>query len=165
MQLLHAATVSRSPGAGDPWDPSRVVAIDVVDSTWLAAPPATVAAVVAEPANWRRWWPQLTLEVDEWRGTKGVRWLVPAVAGAGAGLAGTAEVWLEPMFEGVIAHVFLRLDPPPGRELGVRRSRRITDDYRRRTKQVFWALADQLDVNRFTRQAGVPIVEPRSHRA
>jgi hypothetical protein len=165
MQLLHAATVSRRPQGGEAWDPSRVVAIDVVDSTWLAAPPATVAAVVAEPANWRRWWPELTLEVDEWRGTKGVRWLVPAVGGAGAGLAGTAELWLEPMFEGVVAHFFLRLDPPPGRPLSTRRARRLTDQIRRRTKQVFWTLADQLDAHRFTRQAGVPLPEQRSRRA
>jgi hypothetical protein len=125
-----------------------VPCIDVVDSTWFAARPATVAALVAEPANWRRWWPELTLEVDEWRNHKGVRWSVPAVAGAGAGLAGSAEVWLEAMFEGVVVHFFLRLDPPPGQSLGRRRRERIAHEYRRRTKQAFWALADQLDPGR-----------------
>lgn len=125
--------------------------IDVVDSTWFAARPAAVAAIVAEPANWRRWWPDLALEVDEWRSHKGVRWLVPAVGGAGTGLAGSAEVWLEPMFEGVVVHFFLRLDPPPGRALSRRRRARITDEYRRRTKQAFWALADELDPGRLVR--------------
>jgi len=128
-----------------------VPAIDIVDSTWFAARPAAVAAIVAEPANWRRWWPDLALEVDEWRGTKGVRWLVPSVAGRGTGLAGTAEVWLEPMFEGVVVHFFLRLEPPPGRRLGRRRTERITSDFRQRTKQAFWALADDLDPGRVTR--------------
>lgn len=126
-------------------------AIDIVDSTWFGARPAVVAAIVAEPANWRRWWPDLTLEVDEWRGTKGVRWLVPAVGGRGAGLAGTAEIWLEPMSDGVVAHFFLRLEPPPGHRLSHRRRDRITAHYRRRTKQAFWALADNLDPGRMAR--------------
>jgi hypothetical protein len=133
-----------------------VPAIDVVDSTWLAAAPATVAAVVAEPGNWRRWWPELTLEVDEWRGNKGMRWTVPAVAGS-AGLTGTAEVWLEPMAEGVVAHFFLRLDPPAGRTLSRRQGDRIADRYRRRTKQVFWALGDDLDPGRLARHTGVTL--------
>ena len=126
-------------------------AVDVVDSTWFGAPPAAVAALIADPSNWRRWWPDLTLEVDEWRNDKGVRWLVPAVRGIGAGLAGSAEVWLEPMFDGVVAHFFLRLDPPPGRRLTERRRARITEDVRRRTKSTFWALADQLDPDRVSR--------------
>jgi hypothetical protein len=128
-----------------------VPAIDVVDSTWFAARPATVAAIVAEPASWRRWWPELTLEVDEWRNQKGVRWLVPSVGGAGRGLAGSAEVWLQPMCDGVVAHFFLRLDPAPGRQVSRRRRERVADISRRRTKQAFWSLADQLDPGRVTR--------------
>ncbi|MBN9618739.1 MAG: AsnC family protein, partial [Actinobacteria bacterium] len=119
--------------------------IDVVDSTWFAARPAAVAAVVAEPANWRRWWPGLTLTVDEWRGDKGVRWSVPAASGRAAGLSGSAEVWLEPMAEGVVGHFFLRLDPPAGTRLAPRRVERIARDYRIRTKRAFWTLADELD--------------------
>jgi hypothetical protein len=128
-----------------------VPAIDVVDSTWLAAPPKVVAARIADPGNWRRWWPELVLEVEDWRGDKGVRWLVPGVADSRAGLVGSAEVWLEPMFDGVVLHFFLRLDPAPGRRLRPRRAARIADGYRRRTKQAFWALADQLDPGRTLR--------------
>jgi hypothetical protein len=128
-----------------------VPAIDVVDSTWFAARPATVAALVADPGNWRRWWPDLTLEVDEWRNEKGVRWLVTSVGGVGRGLAGSAELWLEPMFEGVVAHFFLRLDPVAGTALSRRRRERVADLYRCRTKQSFWALADQLDPGRQAR--------------
>lgn len=143
---------------------AHVPAIDVVDSTWLAARPATLAAIVAEPASWRRWWPELTLEVDEWRNEKGVRWLVRSVGGAGRGLAGSAEVWLQPMFEGVVAHFFLRLDPLPGRRLSRRRSQRVADAYRRRTKQAFWSLADQLDPGRVTRHtsSSPPTAQERS---
>lgn len=126
-------------------------AIDVVDSTWFGARPAAVAAVVAEPANWRRWWPDLTLEVHEWRKEKGIRWLVPAVGGIGRGLAGSAEVWLEPMADGVVAHFFLRLDAPAGQRLSRRRAERVATAYRRRTKQAFWALADRLDPGRMAR--------------
>jgi hypothetical protein len=67
------------------------------------------------------------------------------------GLAGTAEVWLEPMFEGVVAHFFLRLDPAPGRQIGRRLRERVTREYRQLTKQQFWALADQLDPSRMDR--------------
>jgi hypothetical protein len=135
-----------------------VPAIDVVDSTWFAARPGPVAAIVAEPGNWRRWWPGLTLAVDEWRGNKGVRWVVAAVAGRGHGLSGSAEIWLEPMFDGVVVHFFLRLDPAPGRRLPRRRGERIAGEYRRRTKQAFWALADQLDPGRVTRHTSAPCV-------
>jgi hypothetical protein len=128
-----------------------VPAIDVVDSTWFAGRPAAVAAIVAEPANWRRWWPSLDLAVDEWRGEKGMRWTVRSVAGRGAGLAGTAEVWLEPMHEGVVAHFFLRLDAADGRPVPRGRGERIAREYRIRTKQAFWALADQLDPSRLAR--------------
>ena len=134
-------------------------AIDVVDSTWIAAPAATVAAAVAEPANWRRWWPGLELQVSEWRAAKGVRWTVPSVAGR-AGLSGSAEVWLEPAGEGVVAHFFLRLDPVTGRTVSRREVDRVSAEYRRRTKAAFWALADRLDPARLQRH--VSAAEPGS---
>ena len=123
--------------------------VDVVDSTWIGARPATVAAVVAEPSNWRRWWPDLLLEVDEWRGDKGVRWTVRAPK---HGAAGTMEVWLEPAADGVVAHYFLRLDGAGG-PLSRRRRERCADRHRRRVKQVFWALGDRLDPGRLARVA------------
>ncbi len=139
-----------SPAAPDRGRP----ALDVVDSTWLAAPRETVGAIVADPANWRRWWPGLELRVAELRQDKGVRWLVDSVSeGRDLGLAGSAEIWLEPMSEGTVAHFFLRLDPAPGRELPPRRGEQIVDGYRRRTKRAFWALGDKLDPGRLERHA------------
>ena len=127
-------------------------ALDVLDSTWIAARPVTVSAVVSDPANWRRWWPGLHLVIDEWRAEKGVRWNVTSVgSGATADLAGTAEIWLEPMGEGVVAHFFLRLDPAPGCPLSRRLRERITREYRLHTKRAFWALADRLDPGRVDR--------------
>jgi hypothetical protein len=109
-----------------------------------------VAAVVAEPSNWRRWWPDLVVDVDEWRGNKGVRWTVKAPRHKASG---TMEVWLEPSFDGVVAHYFLRLDPDPGTRMSRRRGQRCADAHRRRIKQVFWSLGDRLDPSRLARVA------------
>jgi hypothetical protein len=122
--------------------------IDIVDSTWICARPAAVAAVVAEPSNWRRWWPDLELAVDEWRGEKGVRWTVRR---SGARANGTMEIWLEQAFDGVVAHYFLRLDGIDGRAMRPRRAARECDRYRRRMKRLFWALGDTLDPDRIAR--------------
>ncbi|MGH8959773.1 MAG: polyketide cyclase / dehydrase and lipid transport [Jatrophihabitantaceae bacterium] len=123
--------------------------IDVVDSTWICTPPGTLAALVAEPGNWRRWWPALELTVDEWRGNKGVRWTVgPSERGS---VVGSMEVWLEPRLDGVVAHFFLRLGRADGRPLGRRRVRTLTDRYRTSAKELFWALGNQLDPGRVAR--------------
>lgn len=127
-------------------------AIDVVDSTWICTRPATLAALVADPANWRRWWPELDLAVDEWRGEKGMRW---SVRPGRPGLRGSMEVWLEPALDGVVAHCFLRLDRADGAPLGRRRARRVTDRYRRGVKQVFWGFGDELDPGRTARIGGI----------
>lgn len=127
--------------------------IDIVDSTWICARPSAVAAIVAEPANWRRWWPDLDLTLEEWRGDKGVRWTVGSTS---HGASGSMEVWLEQAFDGVVAHYFLRLDAVDAAGLNLRHGRRadrIQDRYRRRMKTVFWALADELDPGRIARIA------------
>ena len=127
--------------------------IDVVDSTWIAARPAAVSAVVSEPANWRRWWPDLDLLVDEWRGDKGVRWTVRRTA---AGHVGSMEIWLEQALDGVVAHYFLRLNSASGRAIRPATARRAEDRYRRRVKQIMWRLADDLDPGRIGRVRRLP---------
>jgi hypothetical protein len=79
--------------------------IQVADQTFVAAAPADVGMAVSDPSKWRRWWPDLQLEVVEQRGEKGVRW---AVTGA---LYGTMEIWLEPMLDGVILNYFMHAEP------------------------------------------------------
>jgi hypothetical protein len=79
--------------------------IQVADQTFVAAEPAAVGRAVNDRANWRRWWPDLRLEVVEDRHEKGIRW---TVTGA---LTGTMEIWLEPMLDGVILHYFLHAEP------------------------------------------------------
>ena len=79
--------------------------IQVADETFVAADPAAVGRAVADDASWRRWWPDLRLEVIENRADKGMRW---AVTGP---LTGTMEVWLEPVLDGVVLHYFLHAEP------------------------------------------------------
>jgi hypothetical protein len=79
--------------------------IQVADQTFVAGPGAAVGRAVSDRASWRRWWPDLRLEVVEDRHDKGIRW---TVTGA---LTGTMEIWLEPMLDGVILHYFLHAEP------------------------------------------------------
>jgi hypothetical protein len=90
-------------------------AVDVVDETFLAVPPSAVATALADPAAWRRFWPDLRLQLYSDRGPKGLRW---TVRGA---LVGTMEVWLEPVLDGTVLHYFLRADfaSPGDRPAGV----------------------------------------------
>ena len=82
--------------------------IQVADETFVAAAGAKVGAAIADPARWRRWWPDLRLDVVEDRADKGMRW---TVAGP---LTGTMEIWLETMLDGVILHYFLHAEPAGG---------------------------------------------------
>ena len=89
-----------------------VHSIQVADQTFVAAAPATVGAAVGDRAAWRRWFPDLVLEVVEDRAEKGVRW---KVTGA---LTGTMEIWLEPVLDGVLLHYFLHAEPAGGAGAG-----------------------------------------------
>lgn len=113
--------------------------VEVVDETWVGASPQRVAARVADPANWRRWWPRLALDVDELRGVEGVRWFVRGQAGAPSG---SMEVWLQPDRDGVRVHYFLRLGGPSP---SPRRAQRTVLAHRRRAKRIFWDLKDELE--------------------
>jgi hypothetical protein len=90
---------------GQPAHPSSAPVVDVVDDTFLACGPAQVADVVADPQRWDQWWPDLRLRTTRDRGVKGRQW---TVTGA---LVGTAEIWLEPWWDGVVLHYYLRADP------------------------------------------------------
>jgi hypothetical protein len=79
--------------------------IQVADETFVCADPADVGRAVADPASWRRWWPDLRLVVVEDRGPAGHRW---TITGA---LTGTMEVWLQPCMDGVVLHYFLHAEP------------------------------------------------------
>ena len=82
-----------------------VSTIQVADETFVAAGPAAVGRAVGDRAAWRRWFPDLLLDVVEDRSDKGVRWTVTGP------LTGTMEIWLEPVLDGVILHYYLHAEP------------------------------------------------------
>jgi hypothetical protein len=82
-----------------------VHSVQIADETFVAADPARVGAAVGDPSNWRRWWPDLRLQVIEDRGPLGVRWTVTGP------ITGTMEIWLEPMLDGVLLHYLLHAEP------------------------------------------------------
>lgn len=93
---------------------SEVSSIQVADQTFVAAPPAAIAELLGAANNWRRWWPDLRLDVREDRGDKGIRW---TVAGP---LSGTMEVWLEAVADGAILHYFLHAESTAAKPLSPR---------------------------------------------
>ncbi|MEU4673303.1 polyketide cyclase / dehydrase and lipid transport [Amycolatopsis sp. NPDC023774] len=126
-------------------------ALDLVDETFIVVPPSTIAAAFADPAAWRRYWPDLSLQVYTDRGDKGLRW---TVTGA---LVGTMEVWLEPVLDGTVLHYFLRATPAgPGgapRTLTPRELRREFDRRARAAKHLALELKHVLEDGR---EPGVP---------
>lgn len=129
--------------------------VDVVDDTFCRAPRPDVREQTG--ASWAGWLPDLHLVVDEDRGDKGVRWSARTRGGAGGGLAGTAEVWLEEVAGGTVAHLYVRLDPVAGdpgpADVGgvgrvrarARRARRLPDRLRRTWKRGLHAWKDSLE--------------------
>lgn len=77
----------------------------MADETFVAADPRAVGAAVGDRSSWRRWFPDLLLQVVEDRADRGVRWTVTGP------LTGTMEVWLEPMLDGVLLHYFMHAEP------------------------------------------------------
>jgi hypothetical protein len=124
-----------------------VASVDVVDETFLAVPPARLAAEFADPAAWRRLWPDLALQVFTDRGVQGVRWNV-----VGDAWRGSMEVWLEAVGDGTVLHWFLRVDPV-GASLSRRAATREAVRRQRAAKAVAFALKDRLEAGR---PPGVP---------
>ena len=126
-------------------------ALDLVDETFLAVPPSTVAAAFADPGAWARYWPDLVLDVYKDRGAEGLRW---TVRGA---LVGTMEIWLEPVLDGTLLHYFLRATPADAagtpRALPPRDLRREFDRRARAAKEIALGLKDVLEDGR---EPGVP---------
>lgn len=118
-----------------------VSSIQVADETFVAADPAAVGRAVADPASWRRWFPDLLLDVIEDRAEKGVRW---TVAGP---LTGTAEIWLEPMLDGVVLHYFLHAEPT-GAQPGTLNLPAMTHQRRVAGKRMAFEVKNRLEASR-----------------
>ena len=118
--------------------------IQIADETFVAADPAAVGRAVADPASWRRWWPDLGLTVVQDRAEQGHRW---AVAGA---LTGTMEIWLEEMFDGVILHYFLHAEPSGATASELSRMNLAKMNHRRRVagKEMAFEVKQRLEASR-----------------
>jgi hypothetical protein len=125
--------------------------VDLVDDTYVACAPDVVAQVVADQRRWDDWWPDLRLTTTRDRGPKGRQW---AVRGA---LVGTLEIWLEPWWDGVVLHLYLRADPsrpivgagradddPPAGSWGARERQRRAQQWKRHVHR----LKDELEAAR-----------------
>ena len=115
--------------------------VDLIDETYLVVDRDVLAAGVHEPARWRAWWPDLTLTVFMDRGVDGIRWSVTGT------WVGSAELWLEPFGDGVLLHLYLRLDPA-GAPLAVRAADRLRRRYALAWKVHADALKDELEAGR-----------------
>ncbi len=115
--------------------------IHLVDETFVVASPRALRTVCDE-RRWSGWFPALSLTCTQDRGDLGKRW---AVRGE---LTGTGEVWLEAYGDGVIVHVYLRVDwtrdtGPPRRAAALLRRR-----YALPLKRHLFALKDALECDR-----------------
>lgn len=170
---LRTGVRTNLPGSGaiatvPPWPPPEgnggavchpgdVAGVDLVDESFIAAPPAVLAPIVADPERWPLWWPDLQLAVFMDRGLQGLRW---SVTGA---FVGSVELWLEAFRDGTIVHYYLRglptaEDPTKGEELpdtpaGWRRAARLREARAFQWKRLAWSLKDEVEGDR---PAGCP---------
>ena len=110
---------------------------DVAQEMYVRRDPAVLAGVVADPAVWRSWWPDLQLEPTRDRGVEGRYWTVSGP------VSGEMEIWLEPGAAGTLVHWFVRAQAAPG--CGPRAARR----WQRRAVRVWraqlFAVKDRLE--------------------
>ena len=117
-------------------------AVDVTDDTFLRASRAAVRRDTS--ADWTGWLPDLELTVAQDRGEEGVRWRASCRGADRCG--GSAEVWLEDVPGGTVAHLYVRLDPvglPAGAaDRTGRHARHLPDRVRRTWKRGLHAWKD-----------------------
>jgi hypothetical protein len=120
--------------------PARV---ELVDETFLAAAPTVVHEAYRQRCAAHAWWPDWSLTVFMDRGAQGTRW---SVSGPLDGLpaTGSAEIWLEPVLDGVVLHHFLRVDVAAA----PRRCGRARRRYVRAWKQQMARFKDALEAGR-----------------
>lgn len=114
--------------------------LDIVDSTFIVAPASELRTILCDETRWHALGMPVSCYDD--RGVRGKRWKLERT------LTGTAEVWLEEAYGGVIVHCFVQADPV-GRQSGAALRRGLARPLKR------WVL----DVKRaydVDRPAGLP---------
>lgn len=82
-----------------------MASVEIVDESVVVVDRGTVAAVIADRARWRAWWPECQVTVVRDAGPEGMRW---AVRGA---LVGYTEVTVRSHRQGVLVQYALSADP------------------------------------------------------
>lgn len=125
--------------------------VDLVDETFIVAPPEVLAPIFADPQRHRIWWPDLTLTLFMDRGLQGQRW---SITGS---LIGSAEIWLETFADGCIVHHYLRGAPShdgttptpwPDTLQGWRQAAKSRDLLARAWKSHIWELKREVEGER-----------------
>jgi hypothetical protein len=124
--------------------------LELVDETFLAATPDVVYRAYRERCAAQAWWPDWSLTVFMDRGQKGTRWSVSGPVD-GRAAVGSAEIWLEPVLDGVVLHHFLRLDVAATPRCCARAARRYAVAW----KQQMAAFKDDLERGREPGSAAV----------
>lgn len=107
--------------------------VDIIDETYIDAPPHLIASVLTHPRNTANAWPHVTLTLTRDRGVEGAQW---DVMGA---LVGEFEVWVEPFWDGAIVHHYVRAETTTGGAQEVERA------HVRRWKRLVTAVKDRLE--------------------
>lgn len=76
--------------------------VDIIDETYLRAAPAVVRGWFDDADRLDRLWPHLRRTLVRDRGPKGLRWRVDGA------VVGEMEVWIEPYWDGVVLHHYVR---------------------------------------------------------
>lgn len=125
--------------------------VDLVDETFIVAPPEVLAGIITDSTYQRRWWPDLDLTVFMDRGLLGQRWSITG------GLVGSLEIWLEPFADGCIVHHYLRAEPSndgrtpgplPDTPAGWRKAAKLRAARATAWKTSVWELKAQLEQGR-----------------
>lgn len=77
--------------------------LDIVDSTFIVAPISDLRTILCDETSWLAL--GMSVSCYEDRGLRGKRWTLEGR------LVGTAEVWLEEAYGGVVVHCFVQADP------------------------------------------------------
>jgi hypothetical protein len=76
--------------------------VDIVDHTYIDAPPGQVRIPFDDPVWTDQIWPHLRRTLTRDRGVKGLRWDVTGQ------VVGEMEIWIEPWRGGAIVHHYVR---------------------------------------------------------
>lgn len=120
--------------------------LDVIDETYVVAPIESVRRALCDERAAAVHVPGLALVCAEDRGVKGRRWELRG------DLRGTAEVWLEPVGDGVLVHAYVRADPARSRRFSCLRpgdqAAALRRRYARPLKRWVLSVKDQLEAGR-----------------